>query len=527
MKKNLITKVLAVSLSFAMACSATVTKPITASAAAGGPYVSAWTTFKTLKVKQTYWLKLKNNTIDWKVKRVTTSDKTTVMVYNKTTERVKLKGKKVGRATVHMYLETSKRKTNNTKKVACRVNVKAAETPAVETEKTVGTQAELDAALANKALTKITVKTAEDVDLKLSGDHKDVDLEVDAAKADIENSATFKSITIKAIKENTWIEKAIGNLLTILAPKAHVVVEKGFSVKGITINALNADVNLEVNGKVENVSIAQKAKVTIGGTPEANIPVVVESSAADTELTSSAPIELEAKVAAAVTLKPGAENSSVKISAATGTVKVANNTGRMISVTNTVTGKVEQVAAGASSDFTPNGSTPSTPGGTPSIPNIPSIPGSSTTLLPATSFVTDGAIRTVSPNIQGVNEQNIITSGSISVDYWAAVTTTGAALDYDSLDNVEVQIRAEGEKSKNISIDNFALGNIIETIISNDGKMKTSIGRRTIDIAGFYYNEKVTVTAYFRVKATSITAASSSYTSKPETVWAYKLPTQK
>ncbi len=505
MKKNLITKVLAVSLSFAMACSAAVTKPITASAAAGGPYVSAWTSFKTLKVKQTYWLKLKNNTINWKVKRVTTSDKTTVMVYNKTTDRVKLKGKKVGRATVHMYLETSKRKTNNTKKVACRVNVKAAETPAA-TEATVGTQAELDAALANSALTKITIKTAEDVDLKLSGDHKNVDLEVDAAKADIENSGTFKSITIKAIKENTWIEKAIGNLLTILAPKAHVVVEKGFSVKGITINALNADVNLEVNGKVESVKIAQKAKVTIGGTPEANIPVVVESSAADTELTSSAPIDLEAKAAAAVTLRAGAEASTVKISATTGTVKVANNTTKAIQVTNTITNRVESVNVSATLDFTPNGSTPSGPS-TPGVVPGPSVPGASD-LPAAASVVTKGSIVDITPKITGTKQENgktVITGGSLHVKYTGVATTTGGALNYNDYDNVEVQVIAAGNISQNVVMSNYS-----PCYYDKENKEWVVV----VSLKDFYLDDKVEVTVSWRVKATSTTTASSAYSKK-------------
>ena len=83
MKKNLIKKVFAVSLSIAMACSfLPAANPVTASAAA--PYVSLKTTFKTLKVGQKYKMTLKNNKINWKIKKVETTDKTIATVYGKT-----------------------------------------------------------------------------------------------------------------------------------------------------------------------------------------------------------------------------------------------------------------------------------------------------------------------------------------------------------------------------------------------------------------------------------------------------------
>ena len=91
MKKNLIKKVFAVSLSIAMACSLIpAANPVTASAAA--PYVSLKTTFKTLKVGQKYKMTLKNNTINWNIIKVETSDKTICTVYGKTTSSVMLKG---------------------------------------------------------------------------------------------------------------------------------------------------------------------------------------------------------------------------------------------------------------------------------------------------------------------------------------------------------------------------------------------------------------------------------------------------
>ncbi len=125
MKKSFMTRVLAVSLSTAMAFSMSPVKnPVTASAAST---VQLKTTFKTLKVKQTYQLKLKNNKLDWKISKVKTTDKTICTVYDKKASSVMLKGKKEGRATISVTVTSAKRKKAKktyTKTMKCRANVK-------------------------------------------------------------------------------------------------------------------------------------------------------------------------------------------------------------------------------------------------------------------------------------------------------------------------------------------------------------------------------------------------------------------
>ncbi len=131
MKKSFMTRVLAVSLSAAMAFSmSSASNLVTASAAST---VNLKTTFKTLKVNQKYKLTLKKNTLNWKITKVTTSNKKICTVYGKTASSVMLKGKGVGRAKIKVKVKTTKRKyPKNIKWMTCTANVKADDTPATE-----------------------------------------------------------------------------------------------------------------------------------------------------------------------------------------------------------------------------------------------------------------------------------------------------------------------------------------------------------------------------------------------------------
>ena len=126
MKKSFMTRVLAVSLSAAMAFSvSSASNLMTASAAST---VNLKTTFKTLKVNQKYQLKLTNNTLNWKITKVTTSNKKICTVYDKKASSVMLKGKGVGRAKIKVKVKTTKRKyPKNIKYMTCTANVKAAD----------------------------------------------------------------------------------------------------------------------------------------------------------------------------------------------------------------------------------------------------------------------------------------------------------------------------------------------------------------------------------------------------------------
>lgn len=300
---------------------------------------------------------------------------------------VKLSAKGEGRTTVRVTLKTAKRKgAGAVKKLSCRINVKPVEvmpdtpevpdTPQIETSKTVADQAELDQALANKNLTSITLNTAASGTFTIpEGDHTNVDITVNAPNADVENNAVFQSVTIQAIKENTWKEKAKGNFIKVLAEKARVIVDASASAKEIVCagTSANASVSLEVNGTVGSIVIQKsvKAEITVAGTADvsdivctapdtevqldvlgivskvtlqANIllnvtgnsqnAVVVDISetAKGAQVKASAKVEISAKADIKVQLEKGAQGSKVEIAVKDVTVSVENKTGMTVDI---------------------------------------------------------------------------------------------------------------------------------------------------------------------------------------------------
>ena len=360
MKQKFVKKALAVVLSTAMTFSLSSAAHMQ-TASAAKKFVGLNTTFKTLKVGQSnYKLKLTNNTIGWKVTKAVSTDKSIVAVQKKAASYVTLKGKSAGRATIRVSLKTAARKTNNTKTLRCRVKVVETgtttpttpepTTPSVDPVQStakVTTQTELDAALKNTAVTSITIDTTAAASFKIpSGQYNNVDLTVYAPNADVENSATFKSVTIKAIKNDTWTEKARGNSLRVEALKARVVVDAAASVAGITVTSANADIAIVVNGTAAGITVSAKAKLNLTGSATAKVPVTIAAAATGSELISAIPVILQAAANATIDLLAGAEESTVQVTSPSATVSVKNNTTKKITVTKADNSKSDVAAKG-------------------------------------------------------------------------------------------------------------------------------------------------------------------------------------
>lgn len=504
MKKNLIKKVFAVSLSIAMACSfLPAANPVTASAAA--PYVSLKTTFKTLKVNQSYKMTLKNNTINWKIKKVETTDKTIATVYGKTTSQVMIKGKSEGRATVRVRLATSKRKTKNTKTLRCRVKVVPAATDPttpVQTDATVTNQADLDTALKNSSITKITIKPTAATNFVIAqGSYPSVDLIVDAPQSDIENSATFKSITINNIKSDTWTEKGTGNTFSILAKAARLIVDKAATVRNITIGTTDASVNLVVNGgTVQGVNVNAKAALNITGTAAENaalIPVIFGVAAADSVFTTELPVAVTMSASVELVFEKGAVKSTVKLQVAGIKATITNKTSENIVVTKN-DNTTQNVAAGANkSTVNATGSTtpvtPGTPGGS---------TGGSTTSKPLpTQRVATGSGVTVSVSGTTTGEALTVSYSSITVTVANVKLVSPAAVD------VECTITAKATNwTKTLGTIDLA-----GTTKDDKGNFVSYAGSANgLSINGAPYGEPVTLVLSFRVKETASTAPSPS-----------------
>lgn len=118
-------------------------------------------------------------------------------------------------------------------------------------------------------------------------DYSKVDLIVDAPKADVDNSANFKSITIKAIKASTWTEKAKGNIFDVVASTAsRIYAALGASIASVTYSGTGAG-TLEVAGSVGGVFVKAASNFNIAATGAGTINEI-DVTAKDADVKASA-----------------------------------------------------------------------------------------------------------------------------------------------------------------------------------------------------------------------------------------------
>lgn len=322
----------------ALAMILTTYQPTTTYAATKAPTISAKKMTLQVGSKKTLTVKKagKNATLKW------SSSKKSVATVSK---KGVVKAVKAGTANVKCKVVTRSKKHYT---LTCKVTVKNA-----AVSKTVSTQKALAAALKDKNVKNLTIKTDKEVAFNIpSGNYGKVKLTVDAPNADVVNAGTFKSINIKAIKPNTWKEKAKGNTITVTADDARIVVEAGASLSKVTVSqeggkikieaagTIDAiqidaavDVSLAVDGTVGEVAVSALAKVAVEGKTTTAIPVKVEETAKGADVTSSTPVEVKAATEISLNLSKGAEGSKVETTGENAQVAVKNDTTDVIKVT--------------------------------------------------------------------------------------------------------------------------------------------------------------------------------------------------
>lgn len=322
----------------ALAMILTTYQPTTTYAATKAPTISAKKMTLQVGSKKTLTVKKagKNATLKW------FSSKKSVATVSK---KGVVKAVKAGTANVKCKVVTRSKKHYT---LTCKVTVKNA-----AVSKTVSTQKALAAALKDKNVKNLTIKTDKEVAFNIpSGNYGKVKLTVDAPNADVVNAGTFKSINIKAIKPNTWKEKAKGNTITVTADDARIVVEAGASLSKVTVSqeggkikieaagTIDAiqidaavDVSLAVDGTVGEVAVSAPAKVAVEGKTTTAIPVKVEETAKGADVTSSTPVEVKAATEISLNLSKGAEGSKVETTGENAQVAVKNDTTDVIKVT--------------------------------------------------------------------------------------------------------------------------------------------------------------------------------------------------
>ncbi len=254
--------------------------------------------------------------VGWEADKVTTSDKAVVGLYGKDRDEgtINLSAKKVGTSVITWYVKTDKREENNTKVLTSVVTVVEPQ-PTIQTEVTVANQQELVAAIMNSDINKVTIKTdkAETFTIANFGnrDLSQVELVVNAPHAEISNSALFKSITIEAIASNTWTEHSKkGNSFIISALNCHMIVATSAEVKTISYTT-EGSFDLEVHGSIGKVQFDRKVSLNIDGSTKKLVPVIIGTSAMDTTLLASVPVDVTLETLANLTFEKGAEASKV------------------------------------------------------------------------------------------------------------------------------------------------------------------------------------------------------------------------
>jgi hypothetical protein len=161
-------------------------------------------------------------------------------------------------------------------------------------ETTVATQEELDKALADDEITKITIATDKEINFIIAkGNYLNKILVVNAPNADVENHANFKNIEISAIKENTWSENADGNSFRVTSIKVRIIVNGNAEVREIVLDRENSVISLEVEGTVHQITVLQPSHLNMSGDSE-QIPITIEDTGEGSKITTSIPIKIDA-----------------------------------------------------------------------------------------------------------------------------------------------------------------------------------------------------------------------------------------
>lgn len=251
-----------------------------------------------------------------------------------------------------------KDKVNNAKNLTAAsewylVNVKDSDGKAVVADKE-----QLEKALAADNIKEITLSTKKDISLIIKkGDYKDKSLIVDAPNAEIENFAVFKSVTIAAIKENTWSENAQGNSFHVTSIKIRIIVNEEAEIRDIIIDREDTEIEIEINGTIQRITVLQSAELNLSGDGE-EVPITIEKTGSGTRITTSIPVEIKAEEETEIKVLPGAEGTRIEKSSKDIKVKVENNSEQTVSITSE-DGEEEVIKAGESG--TSDGSKQPTP----------------------------------------------------------------------------------------------------------------------------------------------------------------------
>ncbi|MBQ2276676.1 MAG: hypothetical protein II331_08545, partial [Lachnospiraceae bacterium] len=130
------------------------------------------------------------------------------------------------------------------------------------------TQKQLDAALKNKNVTAIEIRTNSGTTFSIKRGDYNKSIVVNSTKAKVVNNGEFKSVTVK--NATSFTEKADNNKINVTDKNLNLTVSKGADNSKITVSSTGGKVNVKADGKVATVTVNKKTTLKVSGsTPNA------------------------------------------------------------------------------------------------------------------------------------------------------------------------------------------------------------------------------------------------------------------
>ena len=183
-------------------------------------------------------------------------------------------------------------------------------TCAVTVTATATNSTELNSLLANPAAIDIIYDSTATETVEISeGNYSEKTLTINAPNATFKNHAKFKSVTVNAIAQNTYIEYT-ENTINYNASSGHVVVENT-GVATINLATASSSVSVENNGTVSSINVTSQVNLKISGSNQ--VPVNLSESATNTNIDTSVTLEIVSSTTWTMAILPGGEDTTASV----------------------------------------------------------------------------------------------------------------------------------------------------------------------------------------------------------------------
>lgn len=133
----------------------------------------------------------------------------------------------------------------------------------------VANENELSKALNTYDIDTITVKTSSKSNMVLNGGNSNINLVVDAFRLTVANNSQWNSITVK--KNASWIENAVGNNFVLTLSKFNLTTNENAAVESIYINRNSATLNINANSTIAAIKAKYNATINLSGKFEGQV----------------------------------------------------------------------------------------------------------------------------------------------------------------------------------------------------------------------------------------------------------------